>query len=131
MLHGSCLCGGIRYRVAAEVNEISHCHCKMCQKSHGAAFATYAGVARQDLQIEQGADLLQAYSSSPSVQRSFCRRCGSSLFWECSARFGGRIYFAVGSLDEDCSPSLQRHIHCRSRAPWYAICDAWPQADEY
>jgi hypothetical protein len=41
MLHGSCLCGGIRYVVSGPVYRMSHCHCSMCRKHHGAAFGTY------------------------------------------------------------------------------------------
>lgn len=39
---GSCLCGAVTYQVSTPLKAITHCHCKKCQKSHGAAFATYA-----------------------------------------------------------------------------------------
>ncbi|HCA63195.1 MAG TPA: GFA family protein, partial [Pseudomonas sp.] len=41
---GSCLCGVVRYRIDAPIDALTHCHCKMCRKAHGAAFATYASV---------------------------------------------------------------------------------------
>jgi len=38
---GSCLCGSIKYTTNSEIMAVSHCHCSMCRKAHGAAFATY------------------------------------------------------------------------------------------
>lgn len=39
--HGQCLCGSIKYQIDALEPNIGHCHCSMCRKFHGAAFATY------------------------------------------------------------------------------------------
>ena len=38
---GSCLCGAVTWEVSGEPNTAYHCHCKICRKVHGAAFATY------------------------------------------------------------------------------------------
>lgn len=37
-LFGSCLCGGVRYRIAGEPLTTVNCHCSMCRQAHGAAF---------------------------------------------------------------------------------------------
>ena len=37
-LRGSCLCGGVRFEITGPLMRSSHCHCRMCQKQHGAAF---------------------------------------------------------------------------------------------
>ena len=47
MLRGSCLCGTVRYEIRGPVGRVSHCHCAMCRKAHGAAFATYGRVERR------------------------------------------------------------------------------------
>ena len=39
MLKGSCLCGGIRYEIDAELGPVTNCHCSQCRKAAGAAFA--------------------------------------------------------------------------------------------
>ena len=49
MATGSCLCGSIRYTLDRPIEEIDHCHCSMCRRFHGAAFATYGRVPRQAL----------------------------------------------------------------------------------
>src|SRR6202161_1513969 len=57
---GSCLCGGIQYELSSELRGTTHCHCSMCRKAHGAAFATHGGVSKRDLRLLTGADLLRA-----------------------------------------------------------------------
>ena len=43
-IQGGCLCGGIRYEVSGPLTDVGNCHCSMCRRFHGAAFATYAKV---------------------------------------------------------------------------------------
>ena len=49
-MKGSCLCGAVVYQVRRFYPEIANCHCGMCRKFHGAAFATYGKVQVEDLQ---------------------------------------------------------------------------------
>jgi hypothetical protein len=42
-MRGSCFCGGVLYE-ADRVALMSHCHCTMCRKTSGAAFATWAHI---------------------------------------------------------------------------------------
>ncbi len=44
MLKGSCLCGGIRYEIDADLGPVTNCHCSQCRKASGAAFASNASV---------------------------------------------------------------------------------------
>ncbi|WP_455168458.1 GFA family protein [Alkalimarinus alittae] len=37
MLKGSCLCRQVQYEIKSMPRKVSHCHCRMCQKQHGAA----------------------------------------------------------------------------------------------
>jgi hypothetical protein len=41
MNQGRCLCGRVRYEIPGEIYSVVHCHCSMCRKHHGAAFATW------------------------------------------------------------------------------------------
>ena len=36
-VHGSCLCGGVRYEVTAPFLRSNYCHCERCRKHSGAA----------------------------------------------------------------------------------------------
>jgi len=46
MARASCLCGGVRYEVTGELGPVALCHCGMCRKATGSAFASNASVAR-------------------------------------------------------------------------------------
>ena len=41
MLTGGCLCGDAAFEIDGPVDMMIHCHCSMCRKFHGSAFATY------------------------------------------------------------------------------------------
>ncbi len=41
-IEGACLCGKVRCAMAGAFTAMSHCHCSMCRKHHGSAFATFA-----------------------------------------------------------------------------------------
>jgi hypothetical protein len=45
MIKGSCQCGKVHYEADGGISDLSRCHCSMCRKLHGAAYATLAGVA--------------------------------------------------------------------------------------
>ncbi|HYC56561.1 MAG TPA: GFA family protein [Candidatus Binatia bacterium] len=130
MIQGSCLCRAIRYRVAAPFEEVHHCHCGMCRKAHGAAFSTFAQTTRASLAIEAGDEKLVRYRSSEHVERTFCRRCGSSLFFTFDP-FPDAIWVAVGTVDGDPGMRPQGHIFVASKAPWHDILDDLPQYPEY
>jgi len=125
-VRGSCLCGGVRYALKGPLGEASHCHCSMCRKAHGAAFATYAPVRRRDFEWLEGASLVRAYNSSPGVTRTFCGRCGSTLQF---IKSGDRTHveLALGTLDDDPGVRPALHIWVDSMAAWDAITDELPR----
>lgn len=130
MPKGSCLCGAIQYDAKGRLESIDHCHCSMCRRTHGSAFATFGRVARDDFQLTAGRDDLQVYASSEAVKRSFCRHCGSRLLFEHSA-MPDHVFLALGSLDEDPGGRPEGHIFVGSKASWFEITDELPQHDEY
>src|SRR5437016_3555924 len=56
---GSCLCGAVRYEVDSPATQVDNCHCPMCRKQHGAAFATYAGYPKGHVRVVAGEDQVQ------------------------------------------------------------------------
>jgi hypothetical protein len=121
MHKGSCLCGGVSYALKSEPKAVSHCHCRMCQKQHGAAFATYASLPRVDLSYLSGEQLLTSYNSSGSIMRSFCSRCGTTIEWAGSERYPDWVSIAVATLDTPLRPRRAKHIHLDSRVCWLDI----------
>ena len=46
-LRGSCLCGAVQLQLTEWPKRLTHCHCRMCQKQYGAAFASFPTVVQQ------------------------------------------------------------------------------------
>ncbi|MBS67917.1 MAG: ribulose phosphate epimerase [Pseudomonas sp.] len=131
---GSCLCGTVRYETLTPPKAVSHCHCNQCRKSHGAAFASYGSVSRSDFRILTGAESITFFTSSASVVRQFCTRCGSSLFWSKDhGEYSDWISIALGTLDSAFTSPKRKHIHLASKAPWHeppADCSRHTQPDQ-
>ncbi|MFJ2694566.1 GFA family protein [Pseudomonas sp. NPDC087336] len=127
---GSCLCTAIRYELLTTPKAVSHCYCGQCRKGHGAAFASYGSVPRSALRILNGAGHITRYSSSESVLREFCARCGSTLFWSRSqGEFTDWVSIALGTLDSPFTPQKQKHVHVDSRVYWYTPSSSSPQME--
>lgn len=123
-LQGGCLCGAMRYEVDGPLTDVSNCHCSMCRRFHGAAFATYAMVSAEDFRWLSGQELLSVYESSPGNGWAFCRVCGSSLGLP---SHGKLISLALGTLDKDPGVRPEYHIFVGSKAAWHDITDTLPQ----
>ena len=119
---GSCLCGTVCYRVSTPLKAVTHCHCKKCQKGHGAAFATYASASKSSVHIVSSLQTLKAYESSEGVFREFCSRCGSSLFWsDANGAYPDWVSIAIATLDTPFLPSKQKHACVDSKAGWFDL----------
>jgi hypothetical protein len=106
-----------------------HCHCRQCRKAHGAAFATYVTVGRARFHLVSGAELVRTFASSEPVLRSFCARCGSSLFWD-DRSAPETIDVALGTLDDEPENGPFCHVFVGSKAGWVGIHDDLPQYSE-
>lgn len=125
-IRGSCLCGAVGYEVTAPFRFLGHCHCSMCRKSNGAAFATWCILQPGSFRWTSGEHFVQAYESSPGTSRCFCRQCGSAL---ASAHDGLVGEVVVASVDGDPGARPREHIFVGSKANWHEITDTLPQHD--
>ncbi len=124
MTTGSCLCGGVQFAISGGPPEhMTHCHCSLCRKFHGAAFATYVGVSKGKFTLRAGQELLKSYATPNGTTRTFCRECGSSLFWANEELFPTFASIAAGTLDSDPGSRPTGHGNVSSKAPWYDIDD--------
>ena len=114
MYKGSCLCGDIKYELTSEPIKVSHCHCTMCQKQHGAIFATYASLPKSDLVYLSGLNSLMSYNSSDSILRKFCKICGSNIEWGGSKDYPDWVSVAISTLDTPYKPLSIEDIFNRS-----------------
>lgn len=124
---GRCLCGAVKYEVDSFGPRMAHCHCSMCRKFHGAAFATYGEVNASDFRWIQGEDELQSYTADNGTTRRFCRHCGCSLTFSSVNYPDDRVEIALGTLDSNLDLSPDAHIFVGSKASWSEILDDLPQ----
>jgi hypothetical protein len=123
---GGCLCGAVRFSVALPTAFCGHCHCSMCRRNHGAAYVTWFAIAGSQLSIDRGEDELTRYVSSPHGSRSFCRRCGSSLFCV-SSRHPDVVDIPLANMDAPIDRGPESHVYFDDRAAWTAIGDELPR----
>lgn len=123
---GQCLCGVIQYKVDRFKRHPSHCHCSMCRKFHGSAFATFAVVDANDFHWLSGEDYLKGFTASNGTTRQFCQECGSSMTFASPDSIGEVVEISLGTLttdlDESDFPNV--HIYTGSKANWVELCDA-------
>ncbi len=121
-MHGSCLCGAVKYESASPALVTAVCHCTHCQKTSGSAFSVNAIVPGAAFKVTGS---LSTYTdrgeSGGAVERCFCSVCGSPV---ASRLANGLVAVKVGTLEsqEPTVPTLQ--VWTRSAKPWSKGCFA-------
>lgn len=129
MLRGSCLCNRVNYEIKGEPQSMYYCHCSMCRKTTGSAFATNMLIAADDFILISGKDSITGYESSPNEYRYFCSNCGSPLYGQAQVR-EGLVSIRCGTLNEDPGIRPSAHYFSRSKASWDKIADHLPRVPE-
>jgi hypothetical protein len=114
----------MRYEIEGQLTDVENCHCSMCRRFHGAAFATYAKIGVEHFRWLAGQDLLAVYETSPGIGWAFCSICGSSLGLP---ERGKLSEITLGTLDSDPGVRPSKHIFVGSKAAWHEITDSLPQ----
>jgi hypothetical protein len=112
---GGCLCGSIRYRIAATPIARALCHCRSCRLAAGAPSVAWIVVKRDDFAFTVGDPV--RFRSSPSVVRTFCGKCGTPLTYQHDDS-PSTIDVTTATLDapEDFPPT--REIWLEHRLAW-------------
>ena len=128
MISGHCECGRITFEIDGVIEDFSHCHCSQCRRMHGAAYATFAGVAAGAFRIVTGEDNLAHYASSATHDRTFCVNCGSNVYVSTTSE-PEAVYVSMGAIDGNPPRPRGYHIYVGSKAPWHGIDDDLPRFD--
>jgi hypothetical protein len=128
MAEGRCLCGALHYSVEGPYTSMMNCHCSMCRKHHGAAFATFVTAPIEQFKWISGGANVGTYQSSETGSRAFCKVCGSVA--PAAAPEYGIVFVPAGNLEGELGATPQAHIFAGSKAPWHSITDEVPQFDE-
>ncbi|HEY6642153.1 GFA family protein [Povalibacter sp.] len=126
MIRGGCLCHGVRYEYSGSIAEISLCHCSMCRKAQGSAYAAVSPIDAPRFKIIQGQELLKEFRAVPYKARVFCSNCGSPIY---SARddLPDVVRLRLGTVDTRFRCNNVYHIFVDSKADWEIIADDLPQ----
>jgi hypothetical protein len=126
-ISGGCACGAIRFICASAPVAMLNCHCKDCQRSSGAPFASGVVVLSADLSVTGAlaTHSVRGGSGQPTM-RSFCSTCGTPLFTrgESNPAFTSVRFPA---LDESAEFRPALDIWTSSAQPWTCFDSAIPQ----
>ncbi|MEM8789434.1 MAG: GFA family protein [Pseudomonadota bacterium] len=108
--HGACQCGAVRFAVAAGPALHSVCHCRMCQRATGNAFAPLIEVASDRV---TWIGYAKTFQSSNIAERGFCDECGTPIFYRGVGR--ETTEFMVGAIDSplDYRPTANHGVESR------------------
>jgi hypothetical protein len=127
VLHGSCLCGDVGYRISGEPLRMVNCHCENCRRARSAAYASNLFVPAKQFRWTRGEKQVVSYRlpGTPSFATAFCRRCGSDL--PRVSKGEAVVVVPAGTLDDDPGVRPQAHVYVAEKAPWYEITDTLPR----
>ena len=121
---GGCQCGSIRYQLTGEATMLYACHCHDCQKQSCSAFGMSLILARADLRLLKGGEMLRSWDTrgdDGEIKRCyFCPDCGSRIYHG-SDREEDDISIKAGSLDDTAGLRPVAHIWLQSAQSWIEI----------
>lgn len=123
-LTGGCQCGLIRYRIGGAPKRHSLCQCRDCQRSAGAPIVGWIMADDADVTID---GVPASYNSSGDVQRQFCPRCGTGLFYRSESLFPGAIDIASSTLDDIDAIAPSEIIQTADAPRWFDAIAALPR----
>jgi hypothetical protein len=121
---GGCQCGAVRYALYVAPQNAHACHCRMCQRAVGGAFALLAGAPKADFAWTKGEPAM--FASSNLAERGFCRACGTPLSFSYNLP-EARFYVTIGSLDDAEQAPILRQYGVESRLSWVKFCEGAPE----
>ena len=119
-LQGGCLCGSVRFEIAAPFLSAGYCHCTHCQRRTGTGSSANGRVPREGFRLLQGAERLRSFKPPAGVPKLFCATCGSALF--SGDPFADQeVAVRLGTLDRDPGIRPQYRQFVDSAAPWEPV----------
>lgn len=130
MYKGSCLCGSIQFSLNGGVTDIIHCHCSLCRKASGSAFATNGFIDATDLMLIDRDNSLTHYESSAGKRKYFCKTCGTPIY-SSNAQSPLRYRLRLGVIDSDITERPSSHNFVTSKANWENLDVTLPHYEEH
>jgi hypothetical protein len=127
---GGCLCGQLRYEIAAEAPTVARiCWCRVCQFIGAGSGTANAAFPKAALSVTGERAVYESIADSGSrMRRTFCPTCGTPVFSEAEPR-PEAIIVRVGTLDD---PELGKPvgtIWTKSAPSWACIDQGLPRGE--
>ena len=87
---------------------------------------TWLGFETENFRITSNPGDLVHYRTDTGATRSFCKHCGSTLFYE-SPRWEGERTVALANVDGAADHLPDHHMYVDHKAEWFPITDSLPQ----
>lgn len=119
-LHGSCLCGEVKFTCRDEFSQFHFCHCSECQKITGSAHVANLFTKPGNINWISGQENVQRFDVPGQMfSNAFCRACGSRVPYV--SKSGKGLIVPAGVLDSAPSIAPQDNIFWPERASWYDV----------
>lgn len=123
MYMGGCMCGAVRYEIDGPIRDVIACHCEQCRRASGHYVAATAAHPKQlSIVLSDG---LAWYEGTTHIRRGFCKRCGSTLFFDHGPDYPTGI--AAGSLDNSSGVEIGAHIWIEEGGTYYELPESEPK----
>jgi hypothetical protein len=121
---GGCLCGAVRYTIAAEPLGARMCWCRDCQRIASGSATVNVLFPEEAVSITGDLALFTMIADSGNtVERGFCKVCGAQIYSRTVTPKGLPMRVRAGTLDDPelCAPTAA--IWIESAPSWAPIPD--------
>jgi hypothetical protein len=121
MREGGCACGAVRYRLTSEPLFVNCCHCLLCQRQSGTAFALNLVIEADRVEVVTGEPqpVVVEIDDGRTKTTYRCPACQVAVFGQ-SSRPDLR-FVRAGTLDKASEIVPDAHIYTRSKLPWVVL----------
>lgn len=132
-MRGSCSCGEIQFELNDKPMFVHCCHCRMCQRQTGTAFALNALIEADSVTLHTGSpETVEMPSKNPFGQKiRRCPKCRVAL-WSTYPSGGDKFVFVrVGALEDPDAYPPDIHIFTESKQPWVSLPAQIPAVTQF
>jgi len=123
---GGCLCGAVRFTIAAEPMAARTCWCRLCQYLGGGTATVNVCFPTDALTMTGEVRIFESVADSGNaMRRGFCPTCGTPLTSAAESR-PHLIFIRAGALDDPNLLGPQATIWTSQAPDWACISDAIP-----
>ncbi|MFZ4604584.1 MAG: GFA family protein [Caulobacterales bacterium] len=120
-----CCCGEASITVAGEPIFNAICHCGSCRRRTGTAFGWSVYFPDAAIVERAGEASVYAKGGDAPFERSFCVRCGTTLYWKSATFLAECTGIAGGCFDDPPAPEPALSASETQRRHWICLPDAW------